>query len=148
MTQDSWERVALKIDSGAVDTVMPPTVAQYFPLEETERSKSGEGYIAANNSEIAHYGMRRLKGQSDTYRPMTMVAQVADVKSTLVSVHRLLEAGNRVHFEPKNSYVEHIKSGIRTDIVERNGAFEVGFWVPRTPTTQGKPSFARQDSKA
>ena len=31
----NWERIAVKIDSGAVDTVMPPTVAQYFPLEET-----------------------------------------------------------------------------------------------------------------
>ena len=99
---------------------------------------------------ISQYGMRRLKGQRDTYRPMTMVAQVADVKSTLVSVHRLLEAGNRVHFEPGNCYVEHIKSKVRSDIVERGGAFEVGFWVLRAPTTTtgGNPSFARQDSKA
>ena len=79
---------------------------------------------------------------------MSMVAQVADVKSTLVSVHRLLEAGNRVHFEPGNCYVEHVKSGIRTNISERNGAYEVGFWVPRAPTTGGNSGFARQDSKA
>ena len=147
----------MKIDSGAVDTVMPPKVARYFPLEETERSRAGAGYLAANNSVIKHYGMRRLTGQSDVYRPMSMVAQVADVKSTLVSVHRLLEAGNRVHFEPGDCYVEHIRSGVRTDIIERNGAFEVGFWVPRAQgnpggepavKTVGKPSFARPDKEA
>ena len=39
-TQD-WERIAMKKDSGAVDTVRPPTVARHFPTEETARSKTG-----------------------------------------------------------------------------------------------------------
>ena len=147
----------MKIDSGAVDTVMPPSMAKYFPLEETERSKRGEGYLAANNSVIPHYGMRKLRGQSDAYRPMTMIAQVAGVKSALVSVHRLLEAGNRVHFERGNCYVEHVKSRARTDIAEKDGTFEVGFWVPKaqenqndrgTMKTEYKGSFARQDTMA
>ena len=156
-TVQDWERITLKIDSGAIDTVMPPTMAKHFPLEETERSKKGEGYLAANNSLIQHYGMRRLKGQSDAYRPMTMVAQVAGVKSALVSVHRLLEAGNKVHFERGNCYVEHTKSKIRTDIAERNGAFEVGFWIPKAQGNQtdrgevnagNNKSFPRQDTTA
>ena len=147
----------MKIDWGAVDTVMPPTVARFFPVEETERSKAGAGYLAANNSVIHHYGMRRMKGQSDNYRPMSMIAQVADVKSTLVSVHRLLEAGNRVHFEQGNCYVEHVTTKRRTDIIERNGAFEVGFWVPQALTNPPKEgsvktrpgqTFARQDATA
>ena len=47
-TTQGWERIAMKIDSGAVDTVMPPTVARHFPTEETARSKAGAGYLAAN----------------------------------------------------------------------------------------------------
>ena len=125
---------------------MPPTVAQYFPLEETERSKSGRGYLAANNSVINHYGMRRLRGQSDKYKPMSMIAQIADVKSTLVSVHRLLQAGNRVHFEPGNCFVEHVKTGRKTRIIERGGAFEVGFWVPRARGNQKDQGFGRPAS--
>ena len=105
---------------------------------------------------IPHYGMRKLKGQSDAYQPMSMIAQVAGVKSALVSVNRLLEAGNHVHFEPGNCYVEHVKSRKRTRIIERNGAFEVGFWVPRAQGNQtrestenagNKQSFPRQDTK-
>ena len=38
-----WERVALKIDSGAVDTVMPPTVAQYFPLKKPKGPRLEQG---------------------------------------------------------------------------------------------------------
>ena len=133
---------------------MPPNMAKHFPLEETERSRNGEGYLAANNSVIPHYGMRKLKGQSDAYQPMSMVAQVAGVKSALVSVNRLLEAGNRVHFEPGNCYVEHVRSGTRTKIIERNGAFEVGFWVPRAQENQTQEGvvsgqgFVRQDARA
>ena len=139
----------MKIDSGAIDTVMPPTVAKYFPLETTERSRNGKGYQAANNSVIQHYGMRKLRGKSDEYRPMTMVAQVAGVKSALVSVHRLLEAGNRVHFERGNCYVEHVKSKIRTNIAERNGAFEVGFWIPRAQeNAKDEKGFPWQDTTA
>ena len=83
-----------------------------------------------------------------------MIAQVAGVKSALVSVNRLLEAGNRVHFEQGNCYVEHAKSGTRTKIIERNGAFEVGFWVPRAQENQTQEGivngqgFARQDVRA
>ena len=86
-----------------------------------------------------------------------MVARVADAKSTLVSVYRLLEAGHRAHIEPRNCCVEHVKSKVRTEIVEKNGALEVGFWVPRaqgnrvneaTTDDGSNRGFPRQDSKA
>ena len=97
-----------------------------------------------------------MRGQSDNYKPMSMVAQVADVKTTLVSVHRLLEAGNRVHFERGNCYVEHVGARRRTEIIEHDGAFEVGFWVPRETRGTNReerdnrsgPGFTRQDREA
>ena len=36
---EHWERIAVKIDSGAIDAVMPPHVAQYYPIVETHMSK-------------------------------------------------------------------------------------------------------------
>ena len=61
-----------------------------------------------------------------------LVAQVADVKSTLGSVHQMLRAGNSVHFESGNCYIEHVSTGKRTSIEEKNGTFEVGVWVPKS----------------
>ena len=38
-----WERIPIKIDSGAIDAVMPPTVAKYFDTVQTEMSQKGSG---------------------------------------------------------------------------------------------------------
>ena len=65
-----------------------------------------------------------------------MTAQIAEVSNTLGSVHQMIRAGNRVHFESGLCYIEHIKTGKRTPIVEKNGTFEVGIWVPRAVRQQ------------
>ena len=71
-----------------------------------------------------------------------MTAQVADVKTTLGSVNQMLKAGNRVHFETGNCYVEHVRTGVRTEIQEKNGTFEVGIWVPKSMNPGGKQTSA------
>ena len=38
---DGWERISLKVDSGAIDTVFPKQAAASVPIQETERSKWG-----------------------------------------------------------------------------------------------------------
>ena len=135
-TFGEWERIPIKIDSGAIDTVMPPHVATHFNLEHTEMSKSGPGFKAANGSPIKHFGQRSIRGIGDQYQLLNMTAQIADVKNTLGSVHQMIKAGNRVHFESGLCYIEHIKSGHRTPIVEKGGTFEVGLWVPRAINCQ------------
>ena len=50
----------------------------------------------------------------------------------------MLEAGNRVHFEPGNCYIEHMTTGARARIVERNGSYEIGFWVPKVRANTGE----------
>ena len=96
----------MKIDSGAIDTVMPPSVAQHCPIIETDMSKNGPGFRAANGTAIRHFGERSLNGLSDQVQPLGMKAQVADVKSTLGSVNQMLKAGNIVHFESGNCYIQ------------------------------------------
>ena len=60
-----------------------------------------------------------------------MTAQVADVKATLGSVNQMLKAGNKVHFETGNCYIQHNRTGKKTRIEEKNGTFEVEIWVPK-----------------
>ena len=78
-----------------------------------------------------------------------MEAQVADMQSALGSVSQIVKAGNRVHFEAGNSYVQHIATGKITPMVERNGMYEIGIWV-RSGVHQvpeqadHEPDFARQ----
>ena len=146
--QGQWERIAMKIDSGAIDTVMPPHGANHFSTVETEASRNGPGFRAANGSPIKHYGQRTLKGIGDNYQPVSLTAQVADVKTTLGSVYQMLKAGNRVHFESGNCYIEHVSSGKKTMIEEKGGTFEVGVWVHKSTHSRRQPlSFQRQDDR-
>ena len=131
-TAGEWERIPIKIDSGAIDTVMPTNVANHFKIQETNMSKNGPGFRAANGSPIKHYGQRVLKGYGDQFQTLSMTAQVADVSTTLGSVNQMLRAGNRVHFETGNSYIENVRTGHRTKIEEKRGTFGVGIWVPKS----------------
>ena len=63
---------------------------------------------------------------------MSMLAQVADVKNTLMSVYQVLRAGNSVHFEVSNCYIKNQRTGNRIPIVEKQGSFEIGLWVPKS----------------
>ena len=145
---EGWERISLKVDSGAIDTVIPRGVAAHVPVQETSRSRSGAGFRAANGSRIEHYGQKEIQGYSDEYQGVNLKAQVAEVKSALGSVSQMIKAGNRVHFEAGNCYVENITTGKITPMVERNGMFEIGIWVfggvPGVPDGGAQPDFARQ----
>ena len=57
----------------------------------------------------------------------------------------MLEAGNRVHFEPGNCYVQNIVSGRVTPIKEKDGTYEIGIWVQRGESKEADASFTRQD---
>ena len=127
---------------------MRPHVASQFETIETETSRNGPGFRAANGSAIEHYGQRTLKGANDQYQPVSMTAQVADVKTTLGSVYKMLKSGNRVHFEPGNCYIENVNTGHKTNIVEKGSTFEIGIWVPKsTKTPRQSLSFQRQDDR-
>ena len=138
----------MKIDSGAIDTAMPPNIAYHFSTVGTEASHNGPGFRAANGSPIKHYGQRTLRGVGDQYQPIRLTSQVADVKTTLGSVYQMLKAGNRVHFEHGSCFIERIKSGKRTKIEEKDRTFEVGVWVPKSTMSHQQPlSFQRQGDR-
>ena len=59
-----WEKVRVHIDSGAIDTVTPPSTAEGIQGRQTAASKSGSGYIAANGTKIHNYYTEDWSGVS------------------------------------------------------------------------------------
>ena len=108
---ENWEKIPVKLDSGAIDWVFTPETAQAFPIEPTRASKAGINYIAANGSKIGNFGQRKIKGFSDENVPLNVAAQVAGVKSNLGSVFRMCPAGNKVVFDEDGSYILNKKTG-------------------------------------
>ena len=54
-----WERIPVKIDSGAIDTVMPPSVARYFDIVQTEMSQKGPGLERQTGHQLNILGRKR-----------------------------------------------------------------------------------------
>ncbi len=60
-----WERARVQIDSGAIDTVGPQEMARAFEMKETEMSRRGIRFLAANGSGIKNYGEKKVEGYTD-----------------------------------------------------------------------------------
>ena len=112
----------MKIDSGAIDTCIPPTTGNRFKLEESNMSKNNANYRAASGTPIKHHGKSSLAAYNDHWTPFKIEAQVADVSTPLASVYQMCRSGNTVVFNEKGGTVINRSTGKRFPIEQRNGA--------------------------
>ena len=117
-----WERVRVQIDSGAIDTVGPKEIARAFEMKETEMSKRGIGYVAANGSSVENYGEKKIVGYTDDGESVSMRVQRADVKKVLCSAHKMNPGGNVVALDGGRSYTQNKENGQKTRINYEEGA--------------------------
>ena len=80
-------------DSGAVDTVGPQSLGKGLPRMETEASRSGKFYRAANNTKIAIHGKKALRGYTREGSQIGIDVHIADVKKALGSARRVAKLG-------------------------------------------------------
>ena len=132
-------------DSRAAHHVAPIHTANHLELRETEASRQGVKYVAANGQKISNLGQRKIQGVTDRGTPLGMTWQVADVKKPLASVGRMCDAGNVAVFTKDGGYVvpgEYMtevigsldkmeKSTLR--MTRENGVYNFNLWVPRPP---------------
>ena len=106
----NWEKVIVAVDSGAIVSVLPKGAAKGVPVKETQASKHGLQYRAANGTPIANEGEKPLQGYTNEGSAVSMAMQVAKVTKPLGSVRATLEANNMVVFDKGNSYMldEHV----------------------------------------
>ena len=125
-----WERVRIQVDSGAIDTVGPKDIAGAFKMRETEMSRRGIGFVAANGSGIKSYGEKKIVGYTDNGEAVSMRGQGADVKKVLCSVHKMNLGGNVVVLDGEKSYMQNKESGRRTRIEHEDGQYVMYLWMP------------------
>ena len=58
-----------------------------------------------------------------------VTAQVCDVNKALLSVKKMVNAGNRVVFEPDGGYIENVHTGKKIDMTDRGGMYTIKMWV-------------------
>ena len=58
--EGKYEMVTVTADSGAADHVAPKSVASHLKVQETEASRQGVKYVAANGHKIANVGQKKI----------------------------------------------------------------------------------------
>ena len=131
-----WQWLELTVDSGAVDTVVPPTSVQSY--EPSQATQAGFVYQSADGTEIPHLGETRLQGKTELGNTIGMTVQVAEITKPLGSVKKMVAAGNRVVFDSEGSYIEEKGTGLRTKIHERNGTYALDLWIKSQEPGEGQ----------
>ena len=100
-----WEEIEMAVDSGASESVVSEDMLQGVETVEGYAKKKGIQYEVADGALIPNLGEKKFVAVSDAGVARQMKAQVCEVNKALLSVHRVVQAGNRVVFAASGSYV-------------------------------------------
>ena len=126
----AWEEVDMAVDSGASETVIPEDILPQVDLKPSVGSRKGVLYEVANGERIPNLGEKVVTGLTDQEGLERAIrAQVCQVNKPLLSVHRLVQAGNTVVFSPDGSYIKDANGG-ELWLREAGGMYHLKLWVP------------------
>ena len=106
MESEGWSRADCVLDSGAADSVCPRTMAPQFPIQDTEASRNGVYYTAADG-ENQQCGPTVNTGPFGEWRPHSGHFPGGG-REPLMSVGNVCEMVNRVLFGAGGGYILNI----------------------------------------
>ena len=127
-------RTDITVDSAADESVCPREWAQQFG---TAPSLKHLKLVNASGGPIAHYGSRHVAFRPDeASRVLGVGFEVTDVKKPLLSVKRICERGNTVHFGPSegDNYIQNVANGEKLQLQRKGNSYVLrGSLVPQDP---------------
>ena len=125
---NGWEEIELAVDSGASETVIGQDMAQSAALYEGNTEKRNKVYEMADGVTLPNLGEKEFIGVSTEGIQKELKAQVCEINKGLLSVSRVVDAGNKVVFSPKGSYIED-EQGKRMMMEQRRGIYMLKLWT-------------------
>ena len=119
------KKVEMIVDSGASGTVVGANMVRAV---EATNIKSDVSYKLADGSRIPHMGEKSFKAFTDQGHLRHMVAAVTEVDDALLSVSKVVKAGNRVVFD-ESSFIEDKSTGSKTWLHGDNGMYMLKMWM-------------------
>ena len=129
--EGEWVEVEMAVDSGATETVIDEDTLTHVPKVEGPAFKRGVKYEVANGVRIPNLGERRFKGATEEGILKNITAQVCDVNKPLLSVSKVVAAGNRVVFDKDGSYIEDLTTGDKVWLKNVGGMYILKLLVKR-----------------
>ena len=112
-------------------TVVGEGIMLDVETRDGEASRKGFQYEVADGTLIPNLGEKKFVAVAEQGEMRKMTAQVCDVNKALLSVSKVVKAGNRVVFEEEGSYVEDRSTGERLYLKEAGGMYMLKLWVKK-----------------
>ena len=139
-TEGQWTRVKTVVDSGAVDSVAPTTMAPTVEIQSSPGCRRGQYYLSASGDRLANLGQQRLNVTTDEGEGRSVTFQVAEVNRPLTSVAKICDQGNRVVFGAQGGYILNVKTGKMTQFQRESGVYTLNLWLKAGGTSSfGRP---------
>ena len=134
------------MDSGAADSVAPPTMAPKVAVQESPGSKRGQCYVSASAGRMPNMGQMVLNILTNEGRDTTALYQIAEVSRPLTSVSATCDRGNWVVYTPQGGLIMNCQTGERTSFERKGGIYELDLWITDEDMRGGgqSTSFPRQ----
>ena len=140
VAEADWELITMYVDSGATETVLTEHMLSMLELKESVHSKRGVTYEVANGIKIPNMGEKNFIGHTEDGHARNLTAQVCEVNKALLSVSRLVKAGNKVVFgDEDGNYIEDKVTKERMYIAEEGGMYALKMWVRRDGKHESAP---------
>jgi len=123
-----WVEVMMAVDSGATETVMNEDHLDVVETVEGRACKRGVKYEVANGVRIDNLGEKKFTGVTAEGAKRQIVAQICDVNKALLSVRKVVAAGNRVVFDDV-SFIEDKDTKKRIYLEDQGGMYVLKLWV-------------------
>ena len=126
---EEWEEIEMAVDSGATETVVGENMIKGVETKPGEATRRGVQYEVASGDLIPNLGEKNFLAYGEQGQARAIKAQVCDVNKALLSVSRMVQAGNTVVFSKSGSYVEDEQTGERIPLREQGGMYMLKLWV-------------------
>ena len=140
----------ITMDSGAGNNVMPRRmVIRKSDIRESEGSKNGVHYVAANNGRIPNEGEYDLQFNTIEGNEQRLTFQIAEVNKALCAVSNLVDQGYRVVFDQDaktgqdTSYMMQKDTGVTTRFRRTRNVWVLDAFVDSTNNSNSQ-SFHRR----
>ena len=119
----------MAVDSRASESVVSEDMLTRVTTVEGYAQKKGVQYEVADGTLMPNLGEKKFVAVSDGGVTRQMKAQGCEVNKALLSVHRVVQAGNRVVFSASGSFVQDEQIGETMELVEKGGMYMLRLWV-------------------
>ena len=123
--KDNWVSVGATMETGSAGHVMP---AEMFPRVKLDRTSTIKKFLAANGETIKDLGEKTIPFKSvEGYRSVKF--RSANVVKPLISMRKVLQAGNVVVRDEKNPHIRGNRDGTVIKLDVNNEVYTMDIWL-------------------